>query len=372
MAEITATELKDRLEAGEPLTVLDIREEDEFGDWHIRGSRNLPVYNAIGMNLFDGLEQGAEELPKNRPVVTVCRGGVRSQAAAAVLREKGLDAFSLAGGLRAWGGVWTVARIPLESCLDAVFVQIRRNGKGCLSYLLGDDGEAAVVDPSVECRAYMEVAESNALKIARVIETHVHADHLSRARELCRLTGATLVLPPNGRVNFEYAPAEDEAVLAVGGLNIETIATPGHTGESVCYLVNEEILLTGDTLFVDSVGRPDLEKGDAGAEAGARSLYHSLNKRLLSRFDDLGVYPAHHAEPVGFDGVPIGGSLRELRRSVDLLKLAEDDFVTRIVDGLSAKPPNFEAIIAVNEGKSALSGIDPLDLEAGPNRCAAG
>ncbi|MDX1388867.1 MAG: MBL fold metallo-hydrolase [Acidobacteriota bacterium] len=371
MNEITASELKERLEAGEPLTLLDIREKDEFGDWHIKGSRNLPVYNAIGMNRIEGLKQGAGELPADRPVITVCRGGVRSQRAAAVLREMGLDAISLAGGLRVWGGVWTTASIELKSAPEAVFVQIRRNGKGCLSYLVGADGEAAVVDPSVDSRAYLEIVERNGLRITRVLETHVHADHLSRARELCGLTGATLVMPPNERVSFEYMPSRDGDTIDVGGLSIETIATPGHTGESVCYVVNGEALLTGDTLFVDSVGRPDLEKGDAGAVAGARRLYDSLDRRLFSRFDDLRVYPAHHADPVGFDGVPIVGSIRDLRRSVDLLGLAEKDFVRRIVDGLGAKPPNFEAIIAVNEGKSDLSGIDPLDLEAGPNRCAA-
>ena len=255
MTEITVSELKTRLEAGEPVAVVDIRESDEYTGWHIYGSRNVPVYNAIGSNRLDLVERGAKDLPADHLVVTVCRVGLRSRTAAAAFRQLGLDAVSLIGGIRGWGAVWTEARIVLESGPDATFLQIRRNGKGCLSYLIGTDGEAVVVDPSVEVSAYLDIAEREGLRVTHVLETHVHADHLSRARELCTITGAELVMPPNDRVTYPYTPIEDGGVLPVGGLSLEAIATPGHTGESTCYLVNGEALLTGDTLFVESVAR---------------------------------------------------------------------------------------------------------------------
>ena len=145
---MSATALRERLEAGESLEVVDIREEDEFDAWHIFGSRNVPVYNAIREGRSEGLAQQAESLPNDRPIVTVCRVGMMSQRAAGLLESLGFEAISLAGGIRGWGAVWSVAEIASES--DAVFLQIRRNGKGCLSYLFGTGGQACVVDPCVE------------------------------------------------------------------------------------------------------------------------------------------------------------------------------------------------------------------------------
>ena len=131
-------------------------------------------------------------------------------------------------------------------------------------------------------------------------------------------------------------------------------------------------MLTGDTLFSSAVGRPDLEKGDAGADAGAHALYASLQQKLLGRFDEMRFYPAHTSDPIGFDREPIGGSIATARAELDLLTLGEQAFVDRILASLQPKPPNHHAIIAVNEGKQELGLTDPLDVEAGPNRCAAG
>lgn len=370
MQEISASELKSRLEAGEELSVVDVRNAGEYQSWHILGSRNLPVYDALQRGDAEPLLRQSGSLSRGRPIVTVCRAGVISREAAEILRSLGYDASSLSGGMRGWGDVWSEARIELRSRPEATFVQIRRNGKGCLSYLFGSQGEASVVDPSVGIGAYREVAARHGLEIVRVFETHVHADHLSRARELCETTGALLTMPPNRRVTFPFTQACDLECFVVGGLSVEVVATPGHTSESVSYLVNGEVLLTGDTLFVDAVGRPDLEHGDRGAADGARMLYRSLHERLLPCRDEVMVYPAHHATPLGFDGRPIGAALGTLRR-LDLVGLGEEQFVQRIVSGLGEKPGNFATIIAVNEGKAALGDNDPLDLEAGPNGCAA-
>ncbi len=370
MQEIAAAELKNRLEAGMDLSVVDVRNADEYQSWHILGSRNLPVYDALQRGDTAPLLRESRSLSRERPVVTVCRAGVISREAAEVLRSLGYDALSLSGGMRGWGAVWSEAPIELRSRPGTTFVQIRRNGKGCLSYLFGAQGEAAVVDPSVGIQAYREVAARHGLEIVRVFESHVHADHLSRARELCEVTGALLTMPPNRRVTFPFEEAADGEIFAVGGVPVEVVATPGHTSESVCYFVSGEVLLTGDTLFVDAVGRPDLERGDRGAADGARLLYRSLQERLLPRGDDVRVYPAHHSTPLGFDGQPLGAALGALRR-LDIVGLGEEQFVQRIVSGLGCKPGNFATIIALNEGKAALGDHDPLDLEAGPNSCAA-
>ncbi len=370
MKEMGVTTLRERLEAGESLEVVDIREGDEFAAWHIFGSRNVPVYNALREGRTEGLAQQAETLPSDRPIGTVCRAGLVSRRAADLLESMGFEAISLAGGIRGWGAVWSVAELASES--DAVFLQIRRNGKGCLSYLFGTGGQACVVDPCVEVDAYLEIAREKGSRITQVVETHVHADHLSRARELTRLAGADLLLPRNDRVTYDYEPVAADADLTLGGLPVEAIATPGHTGESTCYLVDGKVLLTGDTLFASAVGRPDLEKGDEGADAGAHALFNSLHEKLLKRFDDVRFYPAHTSDPIGFDRQAIGGSIATSRQELDLLALEEQPFVDRILDSLQPKPPNHHGIIAINVGKQDLGPIDPLDVEAGPNRCAAG
>ena len=371
MREMTALELRQQLEAGEAIDVVDIRDEPEFVGWNIHGSRNVPVYSQLKMGDDHSLVARVDEIPKDKTIVTVCRAGFMSQRAALILEQFGYDVISLQGGIRGWGAVWSVA--PIETGVEgAVFLQVRRNGKGCLSYLFGKDGEAAVVDPSVDVDAYLEIAQQHGLKISQVVETHVHADHLSRARELARLTGAPLLMAQNDRVQYDYEPVGDGTQLQLGGLQVEAIATPGHTGESLCYLVEGRLLLTGDTLFATAVGRPDLEQGDEGAEEGAHALYRSLHTRLLSRFESLPFYPAHTSDAVGFDQKPIGGDLSDTREQQPLLQLDESAFVTRVLDSLQAKPPNHHAIISINEGKQELGLVDPLDVEAGPNRCAAG
>jgi len=367
---IDARELKARLQAGEQVELVDIREADEFGGWHIHGSRNVPVYDDLKAGRDGSLEQKSRDLPKGRPIVTICRGGFVSRKAAQLLNALGYDASSLDGGMRGWGAVWTEAPIPMGR-EEATAIQVRRNGKGCLSYLLGAAGSALVIDPCVEIGAYLEIARREGLAVTHVLETHVHADHISRARDLCRAAGAKLVMPENDRVNFDYRPVRDGDELSIGGLTVRVLGTPGHTSESVCYLVEGELLFTGDTLFVDSVGRPDLEQGDAGAESGARRLHASLRQRVLDQ-GDVRFFPAHHGQPIGFDRTPIGSTLAAVRDRLDLIGVPEDEFVTRVLASLKAKPGNHDAIIAINEGKADLEGCDALDLEAGPNRCAAG
>ncbi|MEK7774270.1 MAG: MBL fold metallo-hydrolase, partial [Candidatus Zixiibacteriota bacterium] len=153
---------------------------------------------------------------------------------------------------------------------------------------------------------------------------------------------------------------------------LRVYATPGHTGESVCYSWFDSLLFTGDTLFVESVGRPDLEKGDAGAENGAKLLYDSLHSRVMNLPPDMTVCPGHTSEMIGFDGKPIVARLSELTASIEYLKQDERSFVQSIVTSLSAKPPNFQFIIAINEGRADCAPTDPLVVEAGPNRCAVG
>src|SRR5207237_2649672 len=165
------------------------------------------------------------------------------------LRARGLDAMSLEGGMRAWSLAWNTAEVPCPGS-TARIVQLRRTGKGCLSDLGGSNGEAAVVEASLEPQIYDRLADERGWRIRTVLETHVHADHLSRARALAVDTGARLCLPATERVSFQYTPLKDGDIVRVGSAGLRVLHTPGHTPESACYLVDALALFTGAPLFL--------------------------------------------------------------------------------------------------------------------------
>jgi len=370
MSELTAEQLKSKLAAGEPMTIVDIREQEKYDDWHIPGSMHVPVIEAMRANNPEPLRQWAPKLPKDQPLVVICNRGVSSFKAAMLLDSMGYDATSLHLGMKAWTFVHSTADVLLDG--DSEVLQVRRNAKGCLSYLIASGDDAIVVDPSVPVGAYTELAEQRGVRITKVLETHVHADHLSRARELCDAIGAELVMPDNQRVNFDFTKVTDGDSIALGDApeTIKVIATPGHTGESVCYLLDDRALFTGDTLFTNAVGRPDLEKGDEGAEAGAHALYASLHEKVLPLDDAVLVLPAHTDPGIPFDGTPIMATLGDVRSAAKLLGESDESrFVNELVARLGEKPPSFDAIIAINEGRNDPP-EDIADLEVGPNRCA--
>ena len=130
--------------------------------------------------------------------------------------------------MKAWSLAWNAADVPLADPSVRV-IQVRRTGKGCLSYIVGSDGEAAVIDPSVTSDVYLDIAQRHRWSIRYVLDTHVHADHLSRARELARQTGATLLLPPQDRARFAFTPIADGERIRVGNATLRALHTPGHT-----------------------------------------------------------------------------------------------------------------------------------------------
>src|SRR5438874_12545823 len=236
--------------------------------------------------------------------------------AAERLRARGLNAVSLEGGMRAWSLAWNTAEVPCPGSTTRI-VQLRRTGKGCLSYLIGSNGDAAVVDASLEPQIYHRVADEHGWRIRTVLETHVHADHLSRARALAADTGARLCLPTTDRVSFEYAPLKDGDLVRVGSAGLRVLHTPGHTPESASYLLDDRALFTGDTLFLAAVGRPDLEATADDSRRRAHALHASL-QRLVALPPETVVLPTHTSEPVSFDGQPIGATLRAVRDRLPL------------------------------------------------------
>ncbi|MFQ5794989.1 MAG: MBL fold metallo-hydrolase [Candidatus Bipolaricaulia bacterium] len=236
------------------------------------------------------------------------------------------------------------------------FRQILHEEKACISYLVGCPtfGPCAVVDPQGDPETYIDQVKKNELEISVIIETHVHADHLSCARELAALTGVPLYLGPGADVRYEHVPLADGQVLEVGNRLIQAIHTPGHTPEHICLLVDDWFVLTGDTLFVGDVGRVDLALNDVSADeirARAVQLYHGLN-RLLELSDWTEIYPGHYEGSVcgrGIDGKTIS-TIGYERRSNPALQLSADAFADFQIEGLPPLPADFHIIKRRNLG----------------------
>jgi glyoxylase-like metal-dependent hydrolase (beta-lactamase superfamily II) len=213
----------------------------------------------------------------------------------------------------------------------------------------------------------MEMLQQQEWSLRYVLETHVHADHLSRARELVRRTQATLLLPPQRRVRFAFTAVADGQALPLGRATLTAIHTPGHTEESTSYLLDQAAVFTGDTLFTNGVGRPDLHADPEGARTRARALFASLD-RLRTLPADVVVLPAHASEPVPFDGRPIAATVGQVTGWLSGWLASEAAFVDRITSRLPPTPPNFVRIVELNERGELPDGAS--DLEAGANRCA--
>jgi rhodanese-related sulfurtransferase len=211
--QIEVETLRQWLDGHQPVTVLDIRTDEDCEQWAIPGSIHVNAYEALRTGAPGAL--AGVTLPPDRPVVTVCNAGRVSQTAADTLAARGFDARSLAGGMKAWSLAWNVAAVPLADTSVRV-IQVRRTGKGCLSYVIGSGGAAAVVDASVSPQVYLEIVRRYGWSLTHVLDTHVHADHLSRARELVRQTGAALVLPHQHRVAFPFTGVGDGERLPLG------------------------------------------------------------------------------------------------------------------------------------------------------------
>jgi len=365
MNTITVEILRTWLDEGRPVTILDVRPADQRAEWAIPGSLHVDAYRALNDHEPNAL--AGVELSDETPVVTVCAAGSTSRLAAELLQARGIPAFSLEGGMKAWSLAWNTAEVPMAQSTVRV-IQVRRTGKGCLSYLIGEGDTATVIDASLEPQVYLNLAQAYGWQLTSVLDTHIHADHLSRSRQLAQLSGAMLFLPAQQRVSFPFTAIHDGNTLDTGTVHLTALHTPGHTIESTCYLLNNQALFTGDTLFPTGIGRPDLEADEGEARQRASALYHSLRKLFALPSETL-VLPGHTSTPVPFDGEPIVTTLAEIDEQVGIIHATHDRFVQMILTRLPATPPNYERIVRYNE-TGILPESDVTELEAGANRCA--
>lgn len=367
---LTAKEVAKRVVEGK-MFILDVRNESDFKDWKIEG-KGIESINRPYFDLIDGVEDVLEHLPKE-DVLVVCAKEGSSVMVAEMLDEAGIkDVYYLEGGMKAWSEYLLPVKIGDLKDGGSIY-QFNRIGKGCLSYLVESNGEAAIIDSARTIEAYEDFAKENNIEIKHMIDTHLHADHISGGRRLAEKTNAMYWLPPKDaeEVTFSYEALEEGKDITIGNTKIEIqpLYTPGHTIGSTSMIVDGQYLLSGDILFVDSIGRPDL----AGkAEDWVSDLRDSLYNKYNNLSKDLVVLPAHFGKISELDEKgAVQAPLGELFEKNEGLNIKSDDeFRRAVTENLPPQPNAYQEIRQTNMGKIDPTTDEQREMEIGPNRCA--
>ena len=373
MAEtITPIELFREIAEGRVSEILDVRNIDEFGAMQVEGSRPVPTRNVPVYRVFEELEDEAARTKEG--AVVICGQGNGSALVAEEFADLGVHTRSLEGGTDAWNRLlvpFEITGLPGEVCVW----QFQRPAKACLSYLVGVPGQSCiVVDPTRQPQPYLDLAKEHGMTVTHVVDTHVHADHISGGPALAQELGVEYHLPPEdagGVVPFPNVPLEDGDVLDLGSASVRVMSMhlPGHTPGTIALLVSDKVLLVGDTVFVRGLGRPDLT---GQAEQLAQDLFRSCHERLRPLDPQTIIAPAHWstAEEINADGLVVT-TLEDVFTATLLNEKAMEKFVQEIVTSLPAAPDFYDTIRQVNAGQLTPPEDEVDVLDVGRNQCAA-
>jgi glyoxylase-like metal-dependent hydrolase (beta-lactamase superfamily II)/rhodanese-related sulfurtransferase len=396
LLQIKPDDLKKRIDKGEDIFILDVRTPEEHKSWKVSYDRyqDSSVIPIDALSSADSLKQ----IPKDKEIVTFCGHGNRSMAAAKTLSELGYNVKSIVGGLDGWNSVYDIASISdIDSSLR--IWQIRRLSKGCMSYMVAStyDKSAIVIDATCEIdKAISKIVNKNELRITKLIDTHMHADHLSGATRLAKKYGADVYISSlegyntkNGTEEMSFKSIRDGDIIQVGdGIVLEAIHTPGHTNGSMSFRLQNSInktkttnssnnvdkdnnhnnyLFTGDTLFVDGIGRPDLHNK---AEEFTLNLFNTYHQKILNLPDETLILPAHFGGSFEHQKL-ISNTINSIKQKINLLSASEAEFIKFVIGSTSSlpQPMNYDKIISINKNMTLCDTIEQKDIEAGPNAC---
>ncbi len=371
-ATVTPLELFSEIAAGRVTEILDVRNLDEFEASRVEGSQPVPTRNVPVYRVFEDLEDECARTLDG--AVVVCGQGNGSELVAEEFGDLGKTVRSLEGGTDAWNRL--LVPVEIEGLPAPVRVwQFQRPAKACLSYVVGVPGErCVVVDPTRQPQPYLDLAAEHGMTVTHVVDTHVHADHISGGPALAADLGVEYHLPPEdcgGVVPFPNRPLKDGDVLDLGSAEVRVMSMhlPGHTPGTIALLVSDAVLLVGDTVFVRGLGRPDLT---GQAEELARDLFRSVHERLRPLDPRTLIAPAHwsSADEIDSEGRVVT-TLEDVFTATLLNEKAMEKFVEEIVTSLPAAPEAYDTIRLVNSGRLSPP-EDEIDvLDVGRNQCAA-
>lgn len=377
--EITAFRLVGGLEADEPIQILDVRAPERLKNGIVEPVPPDRFVNRRGSEVLALEDLSRLGLDPSDPVVVVCGHGEDSRKIAEHLNGHGFVARSLHGGINAWMVLTVPRELSAPSGGFDRLIQFDRVGKGALGYVLISAGAALVIDPPRDHHAYVDAIESAGARVTAVADTHVHADYISGGPALAEATGAPYYLhPADGVFPYDdtpgaltFQPLADQQVLEVGRGRVIAHHVPGHTEGSIAYQAGDDAAFTGDFLFIDSVGRPDL----AGkAESWSRDLFRSLKKAKEGWSASVRIYPAHYASDEERNpDRSVGRTFGQIMELNEPLRLADRAvFQSWVTKHISTPPDAYRKIKAINVNLLRVDSAEADVLEAGKNECALG
>jgi glyoxylase-like metal-dependent hydrolase (beta-lactamase superfamily II) len=361
---------------GHDFTLLDVRNNEEFGRFKVEGPHLSKMINIPYMEFIEKEDESVAQVkvPKEESIRIVCAKEGSAKYVGEILVNNGWkDVRYLAEGIKSWGNMLAPKLVAAENGYE--LYQFIRPGKASCSYGLIFEGEMAVFDPSRNAQFYQEFADEHGARIVKTFETHLQADYISGSQQIATDTGAQIVGHANDfkDATFDYKNLADQEIFKFsnGGPEIEAIHMPGHTPGSTSYLIDKKYLVTGDTVFILSIGRPDL---GGMAEDWSKMLYDTLKTKIAALSDDLFILPGHYIEWAEANAqqmfIDTLGSIKN--KNADIYGIdTEEQFVRFIKDNIRKQPDEYAQIRKVNAGLLEVDDEDQEIMDLGKNECAA-
>jgi glyoxylase-like metal-dependent hydrolase (beta-lactamase superfamily II)/rhodanese-related sulfurtransferase len=394
---IKPSELKKKMDDGDDFLILDVRTQQEHDMWTIsydkyQDSTLIPVDTLMST-------ESLNKLPKDKEIIAFCAHGQRSSFAASALSSLGFKVRTVEGGIAEWSNIYDVANVEIEKSIPLRVWQIRRISKGCMSYVIASITEktAVVIDPTCGIDSVIDdLRDTHQLTISNVIDTHMHADHLSGATKIAFKYNAQMNISSAEKyildgISPEYHSAikriADGDRIKIGEeFYLESIHTPGHTEGSMSFTLDINhalgkntqkldagnnipahplLLFTGDTIFVNGVGRPDLHNQ---AKEYTANLYQTYQHKIFSMPDNAIVLPTHYSESF-VHSKPIFNTLKSIKQKLESITHSENSFSDYVSSNIPPQPMNYDKIVKINRNLISCETVLFRDLEAGPNSC---
>ncbi len=355
------------------IVVVDVRNDKDFNRFHIEGPYPFTMLNVSYYDFMEIEEEAVARIPKDRSIRIVCAKEGSAKYVAEILQKHGYqDVGYLTGGIKTWGNLLVPKSLTKEQ--DYELFQFIRPGKASCSYGLISGKEMMLFDPSRNLDFYLDFAAQQGCMITKTFETHLQADYIAGSREIAKRTGAAFYANDGDFKTSKnpYTPLTDGETLSfsLGGPQVRVLFTPGHTPGSTSYIIDERFIISGDMIFINSVGRPDL---GGKAEEWAGMLFDSI--QMVKQLDhSLQVLPAHYIDwdEANADLLftrTLGEVLERNKNIYDIDNLA--DFVTFIKENMRPQPEEYAVIRLVNANLREEEEDRQEELDLGKNECAA-
>ena len=376
--ELTSYKAEDLFEwvtrAGEEFLLLDVRVNEEFDRFKVEGPFLSDMVNVPYVEFVEHEEESVARVPSAEKVRIVCAKEGSARYVGEILVNHGFkDVRYLEGGIKTWGNMLAPRLVASDDGYE--LYQFIRPGKASCSYGLIANDEMVLFDPSRNVDFYQSFAENNGTRIVKSCETHLQADYISGSQQIANDCGAQILGHENDfkEATFKYEKIIDDQVytFSKGGPEIRALHMPGHTPGSTSYLIDNKYLITGDTVFILSIGRPDL---GGKAEEWSKLLYHTLKTKIAELGDDLIILPGHYmdwseANPslIFSDSL---GSIKNKNSGIYGIS-TETEFIKFIKDNMRPQPEVYAEVRKVNAGLLEVDAEEQEIMDLGKNECAA-